>query len=103
MLEPQVVANLSQQACVSVEFVSHGYCVHFNVVPSALPERQGYGDQDYSEGDKLDQIIRPFSVGISVTEEMRRATAQRLGSFHGYITPFTNEKTISWQLNGQLF
>ena len=34
---------------------------------------------------------------------MRSATAQRVGSFHGYITPFTNEMTISWQLNGQLF
>jgi hypothetical protein len=54
MLEQQVVADLSQQACVSVEFVSHGYCVHFNVVPSALPERQSHSDYDYSESDKLD-------------------------------------------------
>ena len=37
MLEPQIMVNLSQQACVAVEFVGYGYCVHLNVVATALP------------------------------------------------------------------
>ena len=54
MLEPQITANLLQQVCVSADFVSHGYCVHLNVIAVALAQRQRYGDYDYSEGDKLD-------------------------------------------------
>ncbi len=30
------------------------YCVHLNVVAIALAQRESHGDQDYSEGDKLD-------------------------------------------------
>ena len=54
MLEPQIIANLLQQVCISVDFVSHGYCVHLNVIAVALAQRQHYSDHDYSEGDKLD-------------------------------------------------
>jgi hypothetical protein len=68
-----------------------------------VAQRQRYGDYDYSEGDKFDQVIRPFFVGISITEETRSANTQRVGIFHGYITPFTNEMTILSQYNGQLF
>jgi hypothetical protein len=42
----------------------------------ALAKRQSYSDYDYSEGDKLDQIIWPFSAGISIAEETRSANAQ---------------------------
>jgi hypothetical protein len=61
-----------------------------------VSQRQSYGDDDYSEGNELDQIIWPFSVGISITEETRSANAQRVGIFHVYSTPFTNEMTILW-------
>jgi hypothetical protein len=61
-----------------------------------VSQRQSYSDDDYSEGDKLDQIIWPFSVGVSITDETRSSNAQRVGSFHIYRTPFTNEMTISW-------
>src|SRR5205823_12702440 len=54
-------------------------------------KRQRHGDDDYSKGDELDQIIWPFSVGVSITEETRSANAQRVGSFHVYCIPFTNE------------
>ena len=37
MLEPQIIANLLQQASVSVEFAGHGYRVHLSVVATALP------------------------------------------------------------------
>ena len=60
-------------------------------------QRQSYGDDDYSESDKLDQIIWPFSVGVSIAEEARNSNAQRFGSFHIYNTPFTNEMTIFMQ------
>jgi hypothetical protein len=59
-------------------------------------QRQSYGDDDYSEGGELDQIIWPFSVGISISEEPRSSNAQRVGIFHVYSTPFTNEMTILW-------
>jgi hypothetical protein len=68
-----------------------------------VSQRQSYGDDDYSEGDELDQIIWPFSVGESIAEETRSSHAQRVGSFHIYNTPFTNEMTIFMQQNGQLF
>jgi hypothetical protein len=68
-----------------------------------VSQRQSYGDYDYSEGDKLDQVIWPVSVGVSIAEETRSATAQRVGSFHVYITPFTNEMTIFIAKYGQLF
>ena len=54
MLKPQITSNLLQQVRVSLEFVGHGYSVHLDVVPSALAQRQSYGDYDDSEGDKLD-------------------------------------------------
>jgi hypothetical protein len=59
-----------------------------------VSQRQSYGDYDYSERDKLDQIIWPFSIGVSIAEEARNANAQRVGIFHIYNTPFTNEMTI---------
>jgi hypothetical protein len=62
-----------------------------------VSQRQSYGDDDYSEGDELDQIIWPFSVGESIAEETRSSHAQRVGSFHIYNTPFTNEMTIFMQ------
>jgi hypothetical protein len=62
-----------------------------------VSQRQSYCDDDYSEGDKLDQIIWPFSVGVSIAEETRSSNAQRVGSFHVYRTPFTNEMTIFMQ------
>jgi hypothetical protein len=62
-----------------------------------VSQRQSYSDDDYSEGDELDQIIWPFSVGESITEETRSANAQRVGCFHIYSTPFTNEMTIFMQ------
>jgi hypothetical protein len=62
-----------------------------------VSQRQSYSDDDYCERDELDQIIWPFSVGVSITDETRSANAQRVGSFHIYRTPFTNEMTISWQ------
>jgi hypothetical protein len=60
-------------------------------------QRQSYSDDDYSEGDELDQIIWPFSVRVSIIEEARSANAQRVGSFHVYNTPFTNEISIFMQ------
>jgi len=54
MLAQQVIANLLEQSCVSVDFVGHGYCVHINVVATALAQRKSHSDYDYSEGDKLD-------------------------------------------------
>jgi hypothetical protein len=68
-----------------------------------VSQRQSYGDYDYSERDELDQIIRPFSVGVPITEEASSANAQRVGGFHIYNTPFTIEMTILWHKNGQLF
>jgi hypothetical protein len=62
-----------------------------------VSQRQSRSDDDYSEGDKLDQIIRPFSVGESIAEEARSANTQRVGSFHIYNFPFTNEMTILMQ------
>jgi hypothetical protein len=59
-----------------------------------VSQRQSCSDYNYSEGDELDQIIRPFSVGVSITEEARGSNAQRIGGFHVYRTPFTNEMTI---------
>jgi hypothetical protein len=68
-----------------------------------VSQRQSYSDDDYSEGDELDQIIWPFSIRISITEKTRSANAQRVGSFHIYRTPFTTEMTIFIHQNGQLF
>ena len=59
-----------------------------------VTKRQSYSDYDYSEGDKLDQIVRPFSAGRLITEKSGSATAQRVGNFHVDTTPFTNEMTI---------
>jgi len=50
MLQPQVVANLSQQINVSLYFVGH----RLYIVAVALAQRQSYRDHDYSERDKLD-------------------------------------------------
>jgi hypothetical protein len=61
-----------------------------------VSQRQSYGDDDYSEGGELDQIIWPFSVRVSIAKEARSANAQRVGIFHVYSTPFTNEMTILW-------
>jgi hypothetical protein len=41
-----------------------------------VPKRQSYSDYDYPEGDKLDQIIRPFPGGISIPEKTRSANAE---------------------------
>jgi len=68
-----------------------------------VSKRQRHGDDDYAKGNELDQIIWPFSVGVSITEETRSANAQRVGSFHVYCIPFTNEMTILMQQYGQLF
>jgi hypothetical protein len=68
--------------------------VHFNVVVIALASDQSCSDYDYPEGNELDQITWTFWVGASVTEETRGSNAQRIGGFHVYSTPFTNEKTI---------
>jgi hypothetical protein len=54
MLDPQIIANLSQQSCVTVDFMGHGYCGHLNIVFTALGQRQSYSDYDYSKSDKLD-------------------------------------------------
>jgi hypothetical protein len=59
-----------------------------------VSQRQSCSDDNDSEGDELDQIIWPFSVGVSIAEETRSANAQRIGGFHVYSTPFTNEMTI---------
>jgi hypothetical protein len=66
-------------------------------------QRQSYSDDDYSEGDKLHQIIRLFSICVSIAEETRSSNAQRVSSFHIYSFPFTNEMTIFIVQNGQLF
>jgi hypothetical protein len=34
--------------------MGHGYCVHLNIVATALSQRQSYSNYDYSKGDKLD-------------------------------------------------
>jgi hypothetical protein len=65
---------------------------HFRVVVIALASDQSCGDYDYSEGDELDQIAWAFCV--SITEETRGSSAQRIGGFHVYSIPFTNEMTI---------
>jgi hypothetical protein len=36
MLDPQIVANLSQQSCVTVDFVANGNRVHLNIVATVL-------------------------------------------------------------------
>jgi hypothetical protein len=41
-----------------------------------VSQRQSCSDDDYSEGDELDQIIWPFSVGVSITEETGSSNAQ---------------------------
>jgi hypothetical protein len=68
-----------------------------------VSQRQGNGDNDYSESDEFDQIIWPFPVRISITEKASSANAQRVISFHIYNTPFTEEMTIFILENGQLF
>jgi hypothetical protein len=80
-----------------------GWLRSFHCRCHRVSQRQSYSDDDYSEGDELDQIIRPFSVGVSIAEETRSANAQRVGSFHIYNSPFTNEMTIFIHQNGQLF
>jgi hypothetical protein len=62
-----------------------------------VSQRDSYSDDDYSEGDELDQIIWPFSVGVSIAEKTRSSNAQRVGSFHIYNIPFTNQMTIFMQ------
>ena len=47
-----------------------------------VSQRQSYGDDDYSEGDELDQIVWPFSVGVSIAEETGSSNTQRVGCFH---------------------
>jgi hypothetical protein len=54
VLAQQSIPNLLQKICVSIAALGHGYCVHFDVVSTALAQRQSYSDHDYSEGDKLD-------------------------------------------------
>ena len=54
----------------------------------SVSKRQKSGDHDYSKSDKLDQIIWPFSVGISISKETRGANADRCGRFHVCYTPF---------------
>jgi hypothetical protein len=49
MLEPQITADPSQQVCVGVDLMGHG-----SMRCRRAAERQGYSDEDYSEGDKLD-------------------------------------------------
>ena len=83
MLESQIIANLLQQACIRLDFVGHGDCVHLNIVEIALAQRQRYSDDNYSKGDKLDERIGLLSRVISMTEETRGATAQRVGRYHG--------------------
>ena len=56
-----------------------------------VSQRQNCSDYDYSKGDKLDQIIWPFSVGISISEETRGANAHRRRRFHVCYTPFVAE------------
>jgi hypothetical protein len=68
-----------------------------------VSQRQSCSDDDYSEGDELDQVIWPFPVGVSIAEEARSANAQRVGSFHIYNSPFIIETTIFIHQNGQLF
>jgi len=103
MLAQQIIANLLEQGCVDVEIVGHGYCVRLSVVAKSSAQRYRNSDYDYSEGDKLHQVIGPFSAGISIIEETRSSRAQGIGNFHDCIIPFTNEMTILSQLNGQLF
>jgi len=74
-----------------------GWLRSFHCRCHRVSQRQSYGDDDYSEGDELDQIIWPFSVGESIAEETRSSHAQRVSSFHIYNTPFTNEMTIFMQ------
>jgi hypothetical protein len=47
-----------------------------------VSQRQSYGDDDYSEGGELDQIIWPFSVGVSIGEETRGTNAHGRCRFH---------------------
>src|SRR5919197_2783842 len=81
-------------------FELHGHSAVLHSMVRSLPcrchrvsQRQSYSDDDYSEGDELDQILWPFPVGISITEETRGTNAQRVLGFHVYSTPFTNEMT----------
>ena|ERR1700730_11606068 len=57
----------------------HSHCVS---------HRQDCSDYDYSKGYKLDQIIWPLSVGISISEETPNACAFRCRGFHDCNTPF---------------
>ena len=97
MLAQQIIANLLEQGCVDVEIVGHGYCVRLSVVAKSSAQRYRNSDYDYSEGDKLHQVIGPFSAGISIIEKTRSSSAQGIGNFHDCIIPFTNEMTILWQ------
>jgi len=94
MLAQQIIANLLKQGCVGVEIVGHGYCVHLSVVARPSAQRYCNSDYDYSEGDKLHQVIGPFSAGIWIVEEARSSSGQGIGNFHDCIIPFTNEMTI---------
>jgi hypothetical protein len=62
--------------------------------PHCASQRQDGSDYDYSKGYKLDQIIWPFSVGISISEETTSACASRCRRFHVCNTPFTAEVRV---------
>ena len=53
-----------------------GWLRSFHCRCHRVSQRQSYSDDDYSEGDELDQIIWPFSVGESITEETRSSNPQ---------------------------
>jgi hypothetical protein len=40
-----------------------------------VSQRQNNSDYDYSKSDKLDEIVWPFSVGVSPFKKARDATA----------------------------
>jgi hypothetical protein len=53
-----------------------GWLRSFHCRCHRVSQRQSCSDDDYSEGDQLDQVIWPFSVGVSIAEEARSANAQ---------------------------
>jgi hypothetical protein len=88
-IPPQVAGNIDPVMLVSAMTAISGHSQEdLRNSLKRVSQRQNRSDYDYSEGDKLDQIIWPFSVGISISEETRGANAHRRGRFHVCYTPF---------------
>ena len=67
MLEPQIMANLLYQVCDRVDAIGNRH--------RASAQRQRQSDQNYSEGDKFEQIIWAFPASTSIIDEMPAANA----------------------------